>query len=71
MCGMTRAVVAAMHGHVLESLRFNPAGVIVVLLALALLAGMKLERVRVPPWLLVTLVALLWAWNIGLNPTFR
>ena len=71
LCGMTRAVVAAMHGHVLESLRFNPAGVLVVLLALALLAGMKLERVRVPPWLLVTLVALLWAWNVGLNPTFR
>jgi hypothetical protein len=60
-----------MHGHVLDSLRFNPAGVLVALLALALLAGMKLERVRVPPWLLVALGALLWAWNLGFNPTFH
>ena len=71
LCGMTRAVVAAMHGHVLDSLRFNPAGVLVALAAIALLAGLRVDRVRVPPWLLVTLVALLWAWNIGFNPTFH
>jgi hypothetical protein len=71
LCGMTRAVVAAMHGHVLDSLRFNPAGVLVALAAIALLAGLRVDRVRVPPWLLVTLVALLWVWNIGFNPTFH
>jgi Protein of unknown function (DUF2752) len=71
LCGMTRAVVAVMHGHLLESLRFNPAGVLVVLLAIALLAGLRLDRVRIPPWLVVSFVALLWAWNAGFNPTFR
>jgi hypothetical protein len=71
LCGMTRAVVAAMHGHLLESLRFNPAGIGVVLVAIALLAGVRVERFRVPPWLAVTLVAALWAWNIGFNPTFH
>jgi hypothetical protein len=70
-CGMTRAVVAAMHGHLLESLRFNPAGVLVVVLALALLAGLRVDRVRVPPWVGAVFVALLWAWNVSLNPTFH
>jgi hypothetical protein len=71
LCGMTRAVVAAAHGHVIESLRFNPGGILVVLLALAIIAGMRLDRVRVSPWLVVALAALLWAWNIGFNPTFH
>ena len=71
LCGMTRAVVAAMHGHLLESLRFNPAGVLVVVLAIALLAGLRVDRVRIPPWALALFGALLWAWNIALNPTFH
>jgi hypothetical protein len=71
LCGMTRAVVAAMHGHLLESLRFNPAGILVVVLALALLAGLRLDRVRIPPWTLALFAALLWTWNVGFNPTFR
>lgn len=71
LCGMTRAVVAALHGHLLDSLRFNPAGIVVVLVALALVAGLRLDRIRPQPWVLVAMVALLWAWNVGFNPTFR
>ena len=71
LCGMTRAVVAAVHGHLLDSLRFNPAGILVVLLAIALLAGLRLDRVRIPPWTLALFAALLWAWNVGFNPTFH
>jgi hypothetical protein len=71
LCGMTRAVVAAVHGHLLDSLRFNPAGLLVVALAIALLTGVRVDRVRIPPWLLVAFVALLWVWNAGFNPTFR
>lgn len=71
LCGATRAVVALAHGNVLDSLRFNPAGAIVVLLALALVAGIRVDRVRVAPWVPISLAALLWAWNIGFNPTFR
>jgi hypothetical protein len=72
-CGMTRAVVAAVHGHVMESLRFNPGGVFVAVLALAVLLGFRFERVRLRawPWLLVALTAALWAWNVGFNPTFH
>lgn len=39
-CGMTRAVYAALHGHVAEAFRFNPLGM--VLLPAALL-GIGLE----------------------------
>jgi hypothetical protein len=71
LCGMTRSVVAAMHGHLFESLRFNPAGILVVLLAVALLTRLRLDRVRIPPWIVVAFVALLWVWNVGFNPTFH
>ncbi|HEX4493722.1 MAG TPA: DUF2752 domain-containing protein [Acidimicrobiia bacterium] len=71
LCGMTRAVVAATHGHLLESLRFNPAGILVVVLAIALLAGLRVDRVRIPPWTIALFGALLWAWNVGFNPTFH
>jgi hypothetical protein len=70
---MTRAVVAAAHGHLVESLRFNPGGVFVVVFALALLVGFRLEQVRLRswPWLIVALTAALWVWNVGFNPTFH
>ena len=35
LCGMTRACVAVAHGHLATSLAFNPAGVLVVLAAVA------------------------------------
>jgi hypothetical protein len=69
-CGMTRAVVAVVHGHVGASLRYNPAGIVIVVLALALVAGWRAERVRLPAWLLPALLGLLWAYNLTLNPTF-
>ena len=69
-CGMTRAVVAAVHGHVVTSLRYNPAGILLVALAVALVVGWRAERVHIPPWALPAAFALLWAWNLTLNPTF-
>jgi hypothetical protein len=71
LCGMTRAVVAAVHGDLIESLRFSPGGIVVVVLAIALLVGWRAERVRYPAWLPVLFLALLWAWNLTLNPTFH
>jgi hypothetical protein len=35
------------------------------------LAGLRLERLRIPPWVWLGAVALLWVWNIGFNPTFH
>ena len=71
-CGMTRACVAAVHGHLGTSLSFNPGGVLVVLLAIAVLVRPQLVvRARPPTWLIGAAFGVLWLWNIGFNPTFH
>jgi len=72
LCGMTRACVAAVHGHLATSLSFNPAGILVVLAALvALVRPQLLTRLRIPTWGAAIALGLLWLWNIGFNPTFH
>ena len=72
LCGMTRACVAAVHGHVATSLAFNPAGVFVVLTALvAIVRPQWLTRLRAPAWVMLVAFGALWVWNIGFNPTFH
>jgi hypothetical protein len=71
LCGMTRAVVEAVHGDIAASLRYHPAGVLAVLFAIVLLVGWRVERVRIPNALLVVSVAALWIYNVTLNPTFN
>jgi hypothetical protein len=71
-CGMTRACVAAVHGHLATSLAFNPAGVLVVIAAVvALVRPQLLTRVRLPMWAVALAIGTLWIWNIGFNPTFH
>jgi hypothetical protein len=71
-CGMTRAVVAAVHGHFATSLAFNPGGIVVLLIGIiALVRPALLTRVRAPIWSAVAIVGALWLWNIGFNPTFH
>lgn len=72
LCGMTRAVVAAEHGHWLASLRFNPLGIPLVVGVIALLVARKAQpRLRLPVWVLPAMLGVVWLWNIGFNPTFR
>jgi hypothetical protein len=72
LCGMTRAVVAAAHGHAGASLAFNPGGVIVLLIAVvAIVRPAWVARLQLPAWSLVAIVGALWVWNIGFNPTFH
>ena len=71
-CGMTRAVVALVHGHVAASLAFNPAGILVVLIAaLAIARPTWLTRVQIPMWTVFASFGALWLWNVGFNPTFH
>ncbi len=71
-CGMTRACVAAVHGHLATSLAFNPGGVLVVVAAIVALARPQwLTRVRAPAWVVLVALGALWLWNIGFNPTFH
>jgi hypothetical protein len=72
VCGMTRACVAAVHGHLGASLTFNPAGVLVMLIAgIALIRPVWLVRAKPPLWLMIGALGALWLWNIGFNPTFH
>ena len=71
-CGMTRAVVAAAHGHLGASLAFNPAGIFVLALAVvAIFRPAWLARLQVSTWSLFSILGVLWVWNIGFNPTFH
>ena len=72
LCGLTRAVVAAVHGHLGTSLAFNPGGIVFVALALTvLLRPQWLARLRIPWWSVAVFAGALWVWNIGFNPTFH
>jgi hypothetical protein len=72
LCGMTRAVIAAVHGHVGASLAFNPGGIVVLAVALVALASPQwLARLRLPWWSFAAVFGALWVWNIGFNPTFH
>jgi hypothetical protein len=72
VCGMTRACVAAVHGHLGASLAFNPAGLAVMLVAcVALIRPQWLMRLTPPLWLTIGTFGALWLWNVGFNPTFH
>jgi Protein of unknown function (DUF2752) len=72
LCGMTRACVAAAHGHLGASLAFNPAGIAVIAVAVVILVRPALLRsVRPPVWVWGVLLGVLWIWNLGFNPTFH
>ena len=69
---MTRASVAAIHGHVSTSLAYNPAGILLLVAAVALIVRPAwLSRLRLSTWAVVVAVGTLWVWNIGFNPTFH
>ena len=71
-CGMTRACVAAMHGHLGTSLSFNPAGILVIAIAAALvIRPASRQLLRRPAWFWIATLGALWIWNVGFNPTFH
>jgi hypothetical protein len=67
-CGMTRATLALAHGHVGESLAAHPLASVVLLAAawgMWLLA--RGRPVRVPAWVLLAGVGVVWAVNLVVN----
>lgn len=63
-CGMTTSVKATMGLRLGEAVAANPGGVVLVVLAVALLV-MRPQRVTLPPtWALVGSVVVLWIWEL-------
>ena len=71
MCGMTRGVTALVHGDFARALLMNPASFVAVALALLLLVQWRTKRVVVPVWLIVTVLACMWAWQLFKYATGR
>ena len=75
LCGSTRGVVAAVHGHVGHALELNPASLLVLglaaLLAIGWLLGWRVQRIRIPVWCVVALFALLWSYQLYKYATGR
>jgi hypothetical protein len=64
MCGMTRGVTSLVHGDFAHALLMNPASYLAVALAIVLLVQWRLKRVVVPVWVIVTLLAVMWTWQL-------
>lgn len=71
-CGLTRACIAGVHGHITKSLSYNPFGFVVLATAVILLIRPSLiRRIHAPTWTIAAVVGVMWIWNVGFNPTFH
>jgi hypothetical protein len=64
LCGSTRGVIAAVHGDLGHALALNPASIGVLVLALLMVAGWRVERIRIPVWVIVAVFAVLWSYQL-------
>ena len=63
LCGMTTSVEATLHGHLATALRANPAGVVAVVVAIALLV-VRPARVRIPTAGVYATIVSMWVFEL-------
>jgi hypothetical protein len=63
LCGMTTSVEATVHLHLGDALAAAPAGIILVVLAIAFLIR-RPQTIRVPMALVYVVLALMWAFQL-------
>ncbi|MCU1459390.1 MAG: hypothetical protein JWL73_3482 [Actinomycetia bacterium] len=72
MCGMTRSVTSVVHGDLGHALTMQPAGIVLVVLAVLLLVNWRLpRRMQIPIWVPAVLIALMWTYNLWKYATGR
>ena len=74
LCGSTRGVIAAVHGEVGRALTLNPASLLAILLAVALIATWRMPRfarLRVPVWVVAGVFGALWCYQLFKYATGR
>ena len=70
-CGMTRGVIEAVHGHLVDSFLFNPGALLLVALAVVLLVAWRLDRVSIPVWAPFVFFGVLWTFQLWKYATGR
>jgi Protein of unknown function (DUF2752) len=70
-CGMTRSIIAVVHGDLARSLVLNPGGILVVGAGVTLLLIRRWQRVRLPVWTVFAFFAALWAYQLFKYATGR
>jgi hypothetical protein len=63
LCGMTTSVVATSRGRFSEAVVANPAGIVAVVAAIAILL-LRPHRIRVPLSIATAAVAAMWAYEL-------
>jgi hypothetical protein len=71
LCGMTRGVTAVVHGQLGHAAMLNPGSFVVVAAAVLLLVQWRTQRIVVPVWAIVSLLAVLWSWQLFKYATGR
>lgn len=69
LCGMTRSVTAAVHLRLGDAVAYNPAGLVAVAIAVAVLVFRRVDSVTVPAWSAPAALVLLWAWQLWRFPS--
>src|SRR5206468_627592 len=64
LCGMTTSVTDTMHAHLGTAAAANPAGILAVVFAVAVLVARSTQRVAVPAWVAPVLLALSWSFQL-------
>jgi len=63
-CGMTRGVTDAVHGNFGAAAAMNPASIVLVLAAVAMLVAWRHPTASVPRWLPWVTIAAMWAFQL-------
>jgi hypothetical protein len=69
LCGMTRSVIATMHLRLHDALAVNPAGVLAVIVAIALLVAPRPRPRSIPTWAAPLALGAVWSLQL-LRPLF-
>lgn len=64
LCGMTTSVTAVARFRIDDALAANPAGVVAVVVAVAVLVFRGRSTVALPVWLIPTALALMWVFQL-------
>jgi len=64
LCGMTTSVTDTVHGHVAAAFTANPAGLLAVAAAVALLVWRRAQRVTLPAAALPVALSLMWLFEL-------